>query len=393
MVKTLKKLFGVLVVLGLLATLAFFTVLPGIADRKMNRVAEHKPYTVSNDAHLLHQTLFIADLHADPTLWGRDLRSRHSYGHIDIPRMREGNHALQVFTTVTKSPSGLNYTNNATDSRDNVTLLALGQRWPRSTWDSLTARALHQARQLQKIEAEAPEEFMLIRTRQDLDAFYLRRQQGDLIVAGIIGTEGSHALDGKIENVDVLYEAGFRMMSLQHFFDNRVGGSLHGQSKSGLTEFGREVVKKIDAMPILLDLSHSSEKVVEEALAIVTHPVVISHTGTKGHCDSPRNISDALMKLIALGGGVVGIGFWEAAVCDASPEGVAKAIVAAVELLGEDHVGLGSDFDGAVKTTFDVSEMVVLTHSLMEQGMSDSVIRKVMGENVRRVLQQRLPNQ
>jgi len=388
----LKKSIVSLLLVTIVAVVIFFAVLPGIADRKMNRVIEHKSYQISNEALLLHQTLFVADLHADPTLWGRDLLTRHDYGHMDIPRMRRGNHALQVFTTVTKSPSGLNYENNAADSRDNITLIAMSQRWPLKSWDNLTERALYQAAVLKDMERRAPDEFMVIESKSELNEFYRRRENGELIVAGIIGTEGSHALEGQLSNIQRLYEAGFRMMSLQHFFDNRIGGSLHGKKKGGLTTFGEEVVRKIDSMPILLDVSHSSEAVVEDVLAMVRHPLVISHTGIKGHCDSHRNISDDLMRRVAATGGVIGIGFWDAAVCDPSPDSIAEAIVTAVDLLGEDHVGLGSDFDGAVETAFDVSEMAVLTQALLNRNVPEAVIRKVMGENVRRVFLERLPD-
>ena len=122
----------------------------------------------------------------------------------------------------------------------------------------------------------------------------------------------------------------------------------------------------------------------------MNHPIVISHTGTHGHCPSPRNIDDALMKAIAEKGGVIGIGYWDA-ICDTSPKGVAKAIVAAIALIGEDHVALGSDFDGAVGTTFDSSELAVITHELLKLNVTESAIAKVMGGNIVRLFSERLP--
>lgn len=386
-----RSLVWALTTIILVSAAVFFFILPGMVDKKMNRVAEHKPYTIHPRAQALHDGLLIGDWHADPTLWDRDLSQRHDHGHIDLPRMREGNHALQVFTTVTKSPSGLNYEHNDADSRDNITLLAVSQRWPIRTWQNLTQRALYQASRLHALAEEHPDAFMLVRSREELNQLRLKRQSGSKIVGGILGTEGSHALEGELSNIDVLFGKGFRVMSLHHFFDNRLGGSLHGSSKAGLTDFGREVAKKIDGMPIVLDLSHSSEAVVREVLEIVKHPVIISHGGIKGHCDSPRNLPDELMQDIAAKGGLLGVGLWDAASCDASPTGIAQAINAAITLMGEDHVSLGSDFDGAVTTTMDSSELAALTQALLDQNLSEQTIRKVMGENMLRILQMRLP--
>ena len=118
------------------------------------------------------------------------------------------------------------------------------------------------------------------------------------MVAALLGTEGSHALDGDLPNIQRLYDAGLRMMSLQHFFDNKLGGSLHGESNAGLTEFGRQAVLKMDALGIMIDVSHSSPQVVDDVLNLIDSPLIVSHTGFKGHCDRKRNISDALIARI-----------------------------------------------------------------------------------------------
>lgn len=131
----------------------------------------------------------------------------------------------------------------------------------------------------------------------------------------------------------------------------------------------------------MIDVSHSSENVVRETLEIATRPLIVSHTGIRGHCDTHRNISDELMVEIARRGGLIGIGYWDAAICDYSPEGIANALEAAVALVGPDHVALGSDFDGAVATKIDASQMVLITDALLKLGMDDNTIRKVMGQN------------
>ncbi len=181
------------------------------------------------------------------------------------------------------------------------------------------------------------------------------------------------------------------MMSLQHFFDNKLGGSLHGTSGEGLSDFGRQAVQKMQQLNIIVDVSHSSEQVVADVLAISEKPLVVSHTGFKGHCDSQRNINDRVMRGIAAQGGIIAVGYWDGAVCDPSPTSIAAAIKYGVDLLGDEHVALGSDYDGTVTTTFDTSGLVHLTQALLDAGLQESQIKKVMGGNMLRLLQQQLP--
>lgn len=396
MKKTLKIAAVLLLLLLTLGYLLHFFG-PELAERRMNQVNQAPAQSISEAAKTLHALLFIADLHADSLLWNRDLLRKSDYGHVDIPRMREGNVALQMFTTVTKTPAGLNYHSNAEDSRDNVTLLALIQAWPIDTWRSLTARALYQSHKLHVFSESAPDQLLIIKNQNDLNQLMALRTNAPNSqlkpVGAMLGTEGSHALDGEISNIEVLFNAGFRMMSLHHFFDNELGGSLHGESKAGLTEFGHAAVAEMNRLGIMIDVSHSAPQVVRDALALSTSPLIVSHTGTYGHCNSERNIPDELMQEIANKGGLIGIGFWQGAVCDDSPLGVAKALKAAVALLGEDAVALGSDYDGAVTTTFDSSQLIELTQALMDLGMSEPVIAKVMGGNQYRFMQENLPKQ
>ncbi len=142
----------------------------------------------------------------------------------------------------------------------------------------------------------------------------------------MLGTEGSHALDGDLDNIQWLYDRGFRMMSLQYFFDNKLGSLLHGVTGQGLAEFGRDTIARVQALDIIMDVSHSSEQVVRDMLAVTQKPIVVSHTGFKGHCDSARNISDNLMQAIAQKGGLIAVGFWDGAFCGSSPTLIAEAI-------------------------------------------------------------------
>lgn len=386
----MKKSYLALSIIGLVLIL-FFVVAPPMLDDDQNPVDAHQPYQISPEAAALHSSLIVGDWHADSLLWMRDLSQQYDYGHLDFPRMQKGNMALQMFTTVTKSPSGQNYDSNESDARDNITALALMQRWPLASINSLAERALFQASKLHQLAENHPDDLMLITSRAQVAEFLQRRQSNSKLIGGLLGTEGSHALDGKLDNIQRLYDQGFRMMSLQHFFDNKLGGSLHGTSGAGLTPFGRDAVARMLELGIMIDVSHSSEAVVADTLAISDRPLLVSHTGFQGHCQSPRNISDDLMQQIAAGGGLIAVGYWDGAICGNSPATVAEAIVYGIGLVGEDHVSLGSDFDGTVTTSFDGSEMAVITQELLEANLSEEQIRKVMGGNMLEFLQTWLP--
>ena len=386
-------IWRILAALAVLGALGVFILGPGIVEKGLNPVIGHDPWPVSPAAQAMHERLVIGDWHADSLLWGRDLTERASRGQVDLPRLAEGNVAVQVFTTVTKSPSGLNYDRNSAAARDDITLLFLAQLRPLRAWLDLTQRALVQAEALAAAEKKAPEAVKIIRTRADLDAVLARRAAGEKVVGAILGAEGGHALSGEIGNLDKLHDAGFRLIGLTHLFDNALGASLHGEAGAdkGLTDFGRAVVKKLVEKRMIIDLAHASPAVAREVLGMVDVPVVVSHTGIHGHCQTVRNFPDELMKAIAEKGGLIGIGFWEEVTCDDSPTGIAGAIVAAIALVGEDHVSLGSDFDGAVATRFDVSELTALTQALMDQDLDETVIAKVMGGNMVRFLEAALP--
>jgi microsomal dipeptidase-like Zn-dependent dipeptidase len=141
---------------------------------------------------------------------------------------------------------------------------------------------------------------------------------------------------------------------------------------------------------MVLDLAHSSEQVARDVLAMTDFPLVVSHSGLHSHCAVKRNFPDALMREIAATGGVIGIGYWETVTCDDSPAGIAATVKAAIAVLGEDHVSLGSDFDGTVMTAFDTSELAALTQAMLDAGLAEAQIRKVAGENMLRVLRARL---
>ncbi|CDH02219.1 dipeptidase [Xenorhabdus bovienii] len=367
----------------------FFFVLPRLIETRMNRVIGVTD-VATQTAVDLHKRLQIADLHADTLLWGRDLLDRSTRGQVDIPRLIDGNVAVQVFAVVSKSPRGLNIEKNSAET-DNVTLLALAQRWPWRTLFSLKERALYQAARLHEAAARSNGKLVVIKSRADLKAFLERRRSDPKIVGALLASEGAQVLEGDPANVDVLFEAGYRMMAPTHFFDTELGGSAHGIEKGGLTAAGADMVRRMEARSMIIDLAHASTKTIDDILAIATRPVVVSHTGVKGTCDNIRNLSDDQLRRIAAKGGLIGIGFWDKAVCDPTPTGIAKAQIYAANIAGDDHVALGSDFDGAVEMPFDATGLVSVTDALLKNSAQPERIAKLMGENQIRFLLENLP--
>jgi microsomal dipeptidase-like Zn-dependent dipeptidase len=360
------------------------------AEARMNPVTPGPWPAPSDRALALHAAMRIADLHADSLLFGRDLVRRSSAGHVDVPRMQAGNVALQVFSMAVKTPKRMNIERND-DATDDVMTLALAKRWPASTWRSLTARSLHLAASAERFAARSEGAFRLIRTREDLFGYLADRAARPSLTAGLLSIEGAHALDDDPANVDLVFDAGVRMISPSHFFDTAFGGSAHGLVKGGLTGKGRELVRRMEAKGMVLDLAHASAATIDDALAISTRPVVASHTGVKGVCDNGRNLPDQHLRGIAATGGVVGIGFWDTATGGKEPHWIARSIAYAVELIGAEHVALGSDWDGAVEVPFDAAGLPILTEQLLRVGLDEAEIRLVMGENVLRVLGAVLP--
>jgi len=383
-----KARIFILITLALILCAMFYVFAIAVpnTDANMNAVAEHQPYVISAKAQALHDSIDVADLHADTLLWRRDPAKRQTRGQIDLPRLREGGVKLQVFSATTKSPKGQNFDGNSANAPDQITTLVRAQLWPMRTWGSIYERAAYQAQRLQALEADKQNKLVIARKASDLN-------QPDDIIIGVLLTEGSHPLEGDLANIDRLYHEGYRIMGLQHFFDNELGGSLHGESQAGLTEFGRNAVQSMTEKGVIIDIAHSSETVVREVLSITDVPLMLSHGGVLSHCPRTknRNYPDDILIEMANRGGIIGIGYFKGAICDPSPRGIAAAINDAVKVLGPDAVALGSDFDGAVETTLDTSELAMITQELMTLGMSETNIRKVMGENAFRFLKDNLP--
>jgi microsomal dipeptidase-like Zn-dependent dipeptidase len=359
-------------------------------EDRLNGVHQPAPYVASQAARTLHRSLLIADLHADTLLWGRDMLVRGDRGHSDVPRMIEGNIALQVQAVTTKSPRHLNLDRND-DRSDDVVLVAIANGWPVRSWASLRERALYQAQRLHEFAARSRGALRVLADRGDVATFLADRAAGPSCTAALLSIEGAQCLEGDPSIVDRMADAGFRMISPAHFFDTEMGGSAHGVAKGGLTRAGREMVRRSEARGVIVDVSHASHATIADILGMATRPVVASHGGVAGAVDSVRNLTDEEARGVAATGGLIGIGFWDTVCGGRDAASIARSIGYAIDVVGADHVALGSDWDGGVCVPFDASGAVVLTDALLAVGLPEPTIRKVMGENVFRLLEAILP--
>ncbi|MEA2625187.1 MAG: rane dipeptidase, partial [Candidatus Binatota bacterium] len=211
------------------------------------------------------------------------------------------------------------------------------------------------------------------------------------VIGALFGVEGAHALEGDLGALDSFHAAGVRLLGLAHFFDNEFSGSAHGMRKPGLTDRGRELVGECERRGIVIDLAHASPAAIDDVLGIARRPPIVSHTGVQATSPSVRNLSDAQIRAVAAAGGVIGIGFWKTAAGGRSAADVVRSVRHVIETAGDDHVALGSDFDGAVAVPFDAAGLPALTAAMIDAGIGDESIRKVLGDNALRVLRAVLP--
>jgi microsomal dipeptidase-like Zn-dependent dipeptidase len=202
----------------------------------------------------------------------------------------------------------------------------------------------------------------------------------------MLGIEGAHALEGSLDNLERVYEAGVRMIGPTHFFDNELGGSAHGENGAGLTDFGKLVIKRMNELNIFVDLAHCSPAIVDDVLNITTKPVMVSHIGVRAVLDSQRNLTDDQIKRIAANGGIIGIAFFDMAVGEPEIEGIIASMKHIRDLVGVEYIALGSDYDGAVAVPFDITGLPIIVEGLLNEGFTENEIKAIMGENVKRFL-------
>ncbi|SDB74231.1 Zn-dependent dipeptidase, dipeptidase homolog [Belnapia rosea] len=427
--------------LGLLVLLQGCAVAAGHAERRYNRVdpvaATDRP--APPPEHLaLHRQLFVADLHADTLLWGRDALRRAARGHADLPRLREGGVDLQIFAVPTNSPPERPAPGRPDDycvsveDRNLIGPLSVVQTWPVATWFDLRERALHQARRLMDLEArsrdparrgDAPE-LVLVRTAADLQRVVEASAGGEPVLGAVLGLEGAHWIGGPGTTEDEvrarvreLFEAGFRLFAPTHQFDNALAGSSEGCVAGGLTRHGEVALLEAERLGMTVDLAHISPIALRDALRVLREPMAVSHAGVQAGCEPPcrrpRNLSDDDLRAVARHGGVIGVGFWPEAVGAGGVAAILRVMAHVLEALREPaflaearradpafepstHLAFGSDFDGAVTAPFDATGLPALTHAMLDgtpglRPFSPEEVRRIAGLNVCRLLARRLP--
>jgi membrane dipeptidase len=326
----------------------------------------------SDEAHEIHARFPAIDLHADTLMWSRwigyDLHARHTPplpfaalgGHVDLPRMKDGGMGAQFFGLVSlpivDGAHGMAAEVDAQiDALDEAILRRPGLR--------------------------------LVKTAVELEAC---RTAGEL--GALLGIEGAHALEGELERVTHFARRGVRYLGLLHFSANEAGAPAYGRGRNdtaGLSSWGHALVQKCESEGVLVDLSHINKRGFLDACAIAKKPPIVSHTGVLGAFEHWRNIDDEQLRAVAERGGCVGVIFCPRFVGGDGLGPVVKHLKHILDVVGEDVPALGSDWDGFIVPTRplkDPTGLPLLTDALLEAGISERVIGKILRGNVMRVL-------
>ena len=340
------------------------------------------PYALRN--------LFVADMHADTLLWKRSLAERSDRGHADLHRLMDVNVGLQIFMSVVEAPDDVD-SDAIQQEGDQITTVALLDKWPYQTLGSYKERALYHASKLFGAAESSNGKLKVLLSKEDLVAGRQNWQTKDGPLLAILGMEGAHATEFKVENVEELFDFGFRSMGLAHYSDTEFAGSSSGMTKHGLTDRGKVLIKKMNAIGMIVDVAHLSNQGIEDVLNMTEKPVYSSHTGVYATCSKARNLPDTIIKKIAQSQGLIGIGFFEGAICGNALEDIVGAIKHVRDLVGSEYVGLGSGWDVA-SLAITPTELPDLTQALLDQGLSEKEVRDVMGRNIARFFLENLPS-
>jgi len=330
-----------------------------------------EPKARSSEVHALLDEAPAVDLHADTPLltrWGYRLAVRHRppfgwrspLGHLDLPRMEEGGLWAQFF--------GL------------VTIPWITRELARRCHGRIDAFA-------REIAANRG------RIRPCVSAEDVRMAQRQGVRAALLGIEGAHALEGRIENLRAFAARGVRYLGLLHFSRSEVGFPAFGFGRDdarGLTSFGREVVEACGELGVIVDLAHSNRRGFFEAIDCARDPVIVSHTGVAVVNPHWRNIDDEQIRAVARKGGVIGIIFAAGFLGGDTIEAVVRHVRHVIDVGGEDVPALGSDFDGLVvppRGLPDVTGLPGLVEALLRSGLPSETVLKIAGRNALRVLE------
>ena len=219
-------------------------------------------------------------------------------------------------------------------------------------------------------------------------------------LATFLAIEGAHVLEGKLENVQHFFERGVRLVTLTHFVANGIadGTSSPFRPHKGLSDFGRDVIKQMQSMGMMVDLAHCTEEAFDDAIAVSTRPLIFSHTGLRRFRDIERNISDDQVRELTRHGGLVGVIFFPAYLGKAGKDvrAIARTAYEIAKLSSPQHICLGSDMDAFTYTPrgfVDSSDMPQVTQALLDVGFDEGEVRGILGENFLRFFDESGPEE
>jgi membrane dipeptidase len=368
---------------------------------------------ISERAHKLHFSSIVLDTHDDTTqrFFSKDydLGKRNAEGHVDIPRMREGGMNAIFFSIWIDG---------------------------RIMGPPAVEKALDQIDAVRENVKKYSNDIVLARTAEDV-----RRAHAQGKIAALMGVEGGHMIGNDIRVLRIFADLGVRYMTLTHFYnDEWADSSTDKPAHNGLTDFGKDIVREMNRQGILVDISHVSDKTFYDALEVSKAPLLASHSSCRALCNHVRNMNDDMIAALAAKGGVIQINYEKSFIdqaykdaydketggvverlseltkaCNNDESCISREIVKlqqkltaegklphvsweriidhidhAVKLVGAEHVGLGSDFDGADMPDGleDCSKLPKITEALLRKGYSEGDIRKILGENTLRVMEQ-----
>ena len=315
------------------------------------------------DACNMHNRVLTLDTHCDTPMFfpkNVDFSTRDQQLLVDLHKMTEGHQDATIMVAYLPQP-----TDNPTVFADNI-------------FDKIEA-----------IVAQNSSYISIARTPADL---WMNKHRG--LKSIMLGIENGIALDGKLENLQHFAERGIVYMTLCHNGDNDICDSARGNhTHNGVSAFGRQVISEMNRLGIMVDMSHAGEKSFYDALELSTQPIVCSHSSCHALCDHPRNLTDQQMRALAQKGGVMQVTLYNGFLVkdgEATIEDAMRHLQHAIQVMGIDHVGLGTDFDGdgGIRGLANSSELIHFTRQLMARHFNEDDIQKIWGGNFLRVMQQ-----
>ena len=331
-----------------------------------------------SDVKELHRRWCVADGHADSLMWNRDLCARSTEGHVDFPRLREAGVKLQCFTLVTR---GFPFIGG-------FPAFATWRGWPREARRSEWSRAVWQIERLEEFCRRSEDQVRITTTAAALEDNLAHGR-----LSAVLGVEGGHAIEGRVERLAELHRLGVRFMGLTHLSNNELGGSSFPMmGNRGLTPLGHQVVEEMARLGLSVDVAHASERTLGELFASPSVRFFCSHTGVRAAGGGWRNLSDESLRHIAARGGVVGIILAPIYLGGDTLDDVIRHIEHAMNVMGQEGVGIGSDYDGMValpKGFRDVTDLPRLTEALLRRH-PEPLVERILGGNFRRFFRETL---